>query len=292
MSLSRGHKQTLIILIVCLLGVAVAGYAAYGNSLFSKTTQQEVTGISPALSGNSVIPESGDWRNQFLTSGSSTIAVKSAQTSTSSSEPETLTGQFGKKFFEQYMYLKQNNLSENPEAIKALVDQTTSNLVDAAPQARVYDVREILISRDSGTTADRAYANAIGSIFSANMPTRDAATVALQALDEEDQSKIKEVEAIAAAYDRILSGALATAAPKSFAGFHTNLINSVSAMSFASRGMTKVFSDPVQSIAALAVYEKSLGQMRDALLDLKFAFSQEGLEFGSTEPAIIFSLVK
>ncbi len=292
MSLSRGHKQTLIVLIVCIVGVAVAGYAAYGNSLFSRMTPKKTSTVSPVISGGSVVPESGDWRKQFLTTGSSSIAVSASSAKTIISEPETLTGQFGKKFFEQYMYLKQNNLNEDPQAIKALVDQTTTNIVDAAPQARVYDVREIRISQNSGASSDRVYANAVGTIFSANMPAHDAATVALQALDEEDQSKIKEVEMIAAAYDRMLSSTLATEVPKSLAGFHTNLVNSMSAMSFASRGMTKVFSDPLQSIAALAVYEKSLGQMRDALLDLKFAFSQEGLEFSSTEPAIIFSMVK
>lgn len=292
MSLSRGHKQTLIVLIVCMLGVAIAGYAAYGDSLFDDDVSPPTERVTPAVSGSPVIPDSGSWRSQFLGTGSSSIAIPVAPPTDVPLEPETLTGQFGKKFFEQYMYLKQNNLSEDPQAIKALVDQTTGDLIDAAPTARVYDVREIVISQGSGATVDRAYANAIGTIFSTNMPAHDAAMVALQALDEEDQDKIKEVETIAAAYDTMLRSALSTAAPKSLAGLHTNLVNGLSAMSFASRGMTKVFSDPIQSIAALATYEKSLSQMRDALLDLKFAFSQAGLQFAADEPAIIFSLVK
>ncbi len=293
MSLSRQHIQTLVILIVCILAVAGAGYAAYGGPLGKKTDQvkRDDAIISTSSTEQNAITPSGDWKKQFLT-GSSTIRASGATKTTVSSEPETLTRQFGKKFFEQYMYLKQHNLSEDPQAIKTLVDQTTSDLVDAAPQARVYDVREVTISTASDAASERIYANAVGVIFSAHMPHADAATVALQALENEDPSQIKNVESIADSYDAILTGILATPAPASLAAFHVHLVNGVSAIAFGSRGMTKVFTDPIQSIAALATYEKSLGQLRDGLLDLKFIFSQHGIQFSSSEPATIFSMIK
>jgi hypothetical protein len=277
---------------VCILAVAAAGYAAFGTSVSEKTDQiKQVDAVVSSSTEQGTISSSVDWKKQFLT-GSTTIKTSGTAEKTVPSEPDTLTGQFGKKFFEQYMYLKQNNLSEDPQAIKALVDQTTNNLVDAAPQARVYDIREINISTSQDSGLERVYANAIGTIFSAHMPTSDAATVALQALEDEDPSQIKTVESIASSYDAILTGILSVPAPQSLATFHVNLVNGVSAIAFGSHGMTKVFTDPIQSIAALATYEKSLGQLRDGLLDLKFVFAQHNLQFSSAEPAIIFSMIK
>lgn len=290
MSLSYRHKQTVIIFIVCILGVGAAGYAVYGKSWQNKTPNiptNEVVGTTPTEA--STIPDASDWKKQFLTSSTSTKSTfKSADVAdVEPKEPETVTGQFGRRFFEQYMILKQSNLTENPEAVKAVVDQNIANLVEAAPQARVYDVREISISQNSGSIEERNYMNAVGTLFSLYMPKKDAATIALQALEQDDRTKIKEVESIATAYETILKQLLSIPTPKSLAGYQVKLVNAVSAVSFASKGMTNVFADPLQSIPALAVYEKSIGQFRDALLDLKFFFNQRNIQFSNNEPAII-----
>lgn len=290
MSLSYRHKQTVIIFIVCILGVGVAGYAVYGKSWQNKTPDAQRNGVVDVVSTDTTpIANTDDWKNQFLIS--STSAEKSFKgttlANTEPKEPETITGQFGKRFFEQYMILKQSNLTENPEAVKAVVDQNIANLVATAPQARIYDVREISLSQNSGSTEERGYLNAVGTLFSSYMPKKDAATIALQALEEDDRTKIKEVESIATAYETILKQLLLIPTPKSLAGYQVKLVNAVSAVSFASKGMTNVFADPLQSIPALAVYEKSIGQFRDALLDLKFFFNQRNIQFSNNEPAII-----
>jgi hypothetical protein len=271
-----------------VLGVLVAGYAAYGSSLVGqKPETSPIKDISVTPQTEAVISTSTDWRNQFLTTGTNAITTKSSGAKKEPEEPETLTGQFGKKFFQQYMYLKENNLSEDPGAIKALVEQTTQNLVDAAPLARIYDVREIKISTSAGVAAERAYGNTIGSLLAAYVPRQDAGTIALQALEQEDQSRIKEVEVIASSYNTLLKEILAIPAPASLATYHVALVNALSAMQFSSQGMTKVFTDPIQSVGALSIYQKSVGQFRDALLDLRFIFTQDGVTFSTTDAAII-----
>lgn len=289
MSLSYSQRQTLIILVVCVLGVLVAGYAAYGDSVLPKKSETlpigDISATPPQT--EAIISTSTDWRKQFLTVGTNTITTKSSATKKEPEEPETLTGQFGKKFFQQYMFLKENSLSEDPGAIKALVEQTTQNLVDAAPLARVYDIREMNISTTDGAAAGRAYGNAIGSLFAAHMPQQDAATIALQALEQEDQSKIKEVEVIASAYTALLKEVLSNPVPASLSTYHVSLVNALSAMQFASQGMAKVFVDPIQSVSALSVYQKSVGQLRDALLDIRFVLTRDGVTFSPADPAII-----
>lgn len=294
MSLFRPHKQTLVISVVCILGVAIAGYAAYGSPMAKKTignpSDTSAIGISPQTEESAPL-EAGDWKSQFLSQGSSSIATARKATSSEPDEPYTLTGEFGKKFFQQYMYLKQNNLNEDPAAIKDLVDRATGDFVATAAQARVYDLREMNVTKESGAAAERAYANTIGSILSAYMPRQDAATVALQALETENEAKTKEIVAIASAYDAVLKKILAVPTPIALGTYQTNLVNGISSMSFSSQGMTKVFSDPIQSIVALGTYEKSLEKLRNALLDIKFYFSTNGMQFGANEPASIISIM-
>lgn len=288
MSLSYSHRQTLIILVVCVLGVLIAGYVAYGSSMSPRTTETpQISDISVTPQSEEAISTSTDWRKQFLTAGTSTITAKITKIDPSSVEPETLTGQFGKKFFEQYMYLKQNNLADDPTAVKALVEQTTQNLVDAAPTARMYDLREIKLSSATSVSAEYAYANIIGASFSAHMPKQDPGTIALQALEQEDKTKMKLVEAAAMSYTAMLKEVLSTSAPTSLSKYHLNLVNALSSMEFSAQGMTKVFNDPIQSVAALSIYEKSVGKLRDALLDLRFILTQDGVTFSSTDSAII-----
>lgn len=296
MSLSYRHKQTAIIFIVCILGVGVAGYAAYGPALWQNTAKNNATDSVVTASATKTDTEnsSDEWKEQFLTQTVNGTPTQSATTKVSVEpiEPETLTGQFGKKFFEQYMFLKQSNLTENPEAVQAVIDQSVGNVVNAAPLPRVYDIREMNISTKLiGESYERAYINSVGALFSAYMPKQDAATVALQALENEDKTRVKEIEAIATAHETILKQMLAITAPSSLATYHVNLVNAVSSLSFSSRGLTNIFADPLQSIPALAVYEKTIGQLRNALLDLRFFSTQHDIQFASTEPAtIIFSM--
>jgi hypothetical protein len=294
MSLSYRHKQTVIIFTICILGVGAAGYAAYGGNLQRTTSETSSNRVVVTTSADiTPISSTNDWKNQFLSQSTST---KTAYGSVNASplepkEPETLSGQFGKKFFEQYMYLKQNNLSEDPTAVKALVDQTTQNLVEGAPLPTQYDVRNVSVATGNDLAAEKAYANMLGSILSAYMPPQDPAILASQALEKNDPTMIREVEVASASYATMLKKMLAVPTPPLFIKNQVNLINGVSSMVFVSEGMSKVFSDPIQGLVALALYEKSLGSLQGALLDLKYIFSMDQLQFSSTDPAIVFTLI-
>lgn len=295
MSLSYRHKQTVIIFIVCILGVGAAGYAVYGKSWQNKTPnipKSEVLGTAPAEAG--AISDTNDWKKPFLMSSTSTknTLKSTAVIETEPEEPETVTGQFGKRFLEQYMILKQNNLIDNQEAVKAVIDQGVDSIVSSAPQPRTYDVRNIIVAKSDDKVSRKIYANSVGNIISTYMPKDDAAIIATKALEEEDKDLIKKIETTASSYATMLSKILEVPTPKSLLNNQIGLVNSISSMSFVSDGMSKVFSDPIQGLVALAIYEKSLLSLQNSFLDLKYAFSTDNIEFSSTDPGIIFTLIK
>ncbi len=295
MPLFYPHKQTAIIFIICILGVlGTIWYVGRGNAR-SQQASNVMSGQqnTQVIQVGTAIATTTDWQKQFFANSTSTKLKNSTLTTNdpSTNEPETVTGQFGKKFFEQYMLLKQNNLTEDPTAIKAVVDQNIGDIVSTAPQAQVYDIRNVLIATTDNLAAERTYANTVGEILSLYDPKGDAATIATEALDKNDTSRIKEIEDIANLYSIMLKKLLAVPAPKTINQNHLALINAVSSMVFVSQGMSKVFIDPLQSIVSLAVYEKSLTSLQNSLLDLKYNFSQKGIQFSSNEPGIIFTLI-
>ena len=294
MPLFYPHKQTAIIFLVCILGVlATVWYVGTGrvrnqgvDSLADKQGLQ-VTQSTEAFSTTT------DWQKQFFVQSTTTIPQSKtlAVNDQSPNEPETVTDKFGKKFFEQFMLLKQNDLIDDPDAVKAVVDQNMNDIVDSAPEARVYDIRNVLLSPNIGILAEKTYANSVGEILTLYMPQNDAAIIATQALEKNDPSRINEIQAVTGSYSTVLKKLLEVPAPKSLADELLALINSMSAMVFISEGMSKVFSDPLQSMVSLAVYEKSLVSLQNALLDLKFAFNDDQVVFSSTDSGNVFNLI-
>lgn len=293
MPLFYPHKQTGIIFIVCTICVlGTIWYVKRGDANIQKTSEivynKQNTNVTPI---GSIFASTTEWQKQFFASPNTNDTKTSLANTQNTKEPETVTGLFGKKFFEQYMLLKQNDLTEDPTAIKAVIDKNMSDLVSTAPQAQTYDIRNVLTTQNSEVVDDRVYANIVGEILSSYLPRKDAAIIATEALEKNDPSMIKEVESISSSYSVMLKKLLATPAPKTLSTNHLNLINAVSAMVFVSQGMSKVFSDPIQSMIALAVYEKSFASLQNALLDLKYNFSQKSINFSKDEPGIIFTLI-
>lgn len=296
MAILYPHRQTLLITLVCT--AVVGGTFWYVNRVplaqGDYTPEVSTTDVVKGSIDTSV-STSTDWRSQFFTSRSADANASGkapAVTTPIASQPETFTDRFGKEFFTQYMLLRQNNQIENPDAVKSVVDQTMNNFVSSAPEAPVYDQRNVTISTDTSINAAQIYANTVGSIISTYAPAQDAATIATQALEQNDESLLSSIPSIAAAYSTMLNKLLAVPVPQTFVAAHAKLINSVSGMAFISQGMSKVFSDPVQGLVALAVYEKSVTSFREALLDLGYAFSQKGMQFTARDPAFIFNTIK
>lgn len=295
MPLFYPHKQTAIIFIICALGVlGTILYVGRGDLSTKKIPTDSSAGQDiQVTSTGTVFASTTEWQKQFFANSTTSILQVARENSKNASakEPETLTGQFGKKFFEQFMVLKQNDLADDQTAIKAVIDQNMNDFVSTAPQAKTYDIRSVLITPTDDLTAERTYANTVGEILVMYIPKKDAAIIATEALEQNDPSRIREIIAIADSYSTMLKKLLAVPAPKTISVNHLNLINAASSMMFVSQGMSKVFEDPIQTMISLAVYEKSFASLYNALLDLKYNFSQKSIQFSNSEPGIIFTTI-
>ena len=249
MARSYPHKQTIIIFIICVIGVA--GTAAYAR------TQPVITeNISP---------------KQYV--------------------PDTLTDQFGKNFFARFMLLQQGELTEDPDSIKKVIDQSLDEMVREAPMPQTYGKKDIVIIGYGDPSSQKTYANAVGATFHLYMPKQDAATIATEALEDNELEKLAAIDDIIRAYEALLRGLLAIPTPENLSAYHVGLVNGASSMLFVSQGMRKISTDPIQGLVALSMYASAQESMRIGLLQLGDHFSQAGVTFSNTEPGILFTQI-
>lgn len=288
------HKQTILIALICIL--AVGGTLLYVQDKKSKVfaINRQINQVQDEIYNTDTIEisTSTDWKKQFFVEPPVNTDKARLKAETKPSAPLTATEKFGKDFFEQFMILKQNNLTENSEAVNNFVTKTTGELVASSPQAKTYSLVDTLVSPNTDNVSIRNYANTVGSILSKHMVPGDAALIATQALQANNEKMIKKIDPLIKAYSNILKDLLLVRVPKPYSQLHLNLINAVSAMHFGSVGMTKVFSDPIQSLAALATYENTVGNLRDSLLAYKYEFSLSNIEFSASEPAGVFYIIQ
>ncbi|MFA6315482.1 MAG: hypothetical protein WC648_03910 [Candidatus Paceibacterota bacterium] len=298
MAIFYPRKQTAIIFIVCLVVIIAAMYFS-DTSLVAKKAKQ-LNDSSPVIAVKTddtktiKTLDGKDWKEQFfdVTKNSSAYKAEPQTEVTSIEEPVTVTDQFGRDFFARYMLLKQNNLTEDDESIKAVIDQSMDEIATQVSQPKLYFRKDILVSENSGPVAIKTYANAVGSLFYAKAPRENAALIASQALDANDPAELVSIPPIINSYTALLADLKRLPVPKELADHHIDLINGISAMLFVSDGMNKVFTDPIQSLVALNLYGTAQDALRGSLLQFKIYFADNKISFTPAEYGSFFATIK
>ena len=296
MAIFYPRKQTLIITVISALAVAGVAYYVHTTNPSSNTNSAALA-IDSATSTNildaSLKNISADWKSQFLETTTPAIDVKNSKSVAPTTDDQTtLTGQFSKNFFARYMLLKQDDLQDDQDSVNNVVNQSLLDLAQSAPQPKNYTSKDIVVSKADDATSIRAYADAVGTLFNANTPSGDPATIAGDALNNNNPKGLSDINGIVKDYQNILTGLLKMPVPAPMAIYHVDLINGVSSMMFISEGMNKVFSDPAQGLVALNIYGSAQDSLHSALLEFKSAFNQNGMAFAQNEPGYFFSTIQ
>jgi len=225
MALSYPHKTTVITFLVC--GLAVAGMATYvmgEKRAHSGNYRANVVASADILPTDSIVSNT-DWQKDFPKISNTT--VKPSPTSTGNVEEETLTDQFGKSFFTQFMNLQQNGQTNNGQAVQSTVDQAISDLAFTADQPTTYDLVDIKTSSKNDEASIRAYANTIGSLFYSHAPRADAIAIATEALEKSDMKIFGQLDPVITSYSTLVKNYLTISPPSELAPYHVDLINGV-----------------------------------------------------------------
>lgn len=284
------HKQTLFIGTISIAIIAGAIYYANPDFLIKKNAWLNVgakeNNTALVMSNIEYLPDS-DWKKSFANAPS----VQAYTKSTTNKESETLTDRLGKDFFTRYVELRQNNLSGSEQSVKSAMDQTIDSAVTVAPKPKIFNASEIKVTENSDPASIRSYANNIASAFIKYGPRIDPTTIAVEALEKEDNSMIAKIKPITSSYNNLVKSVQTIFVPRSLSSQHLRLLNALNSMLFVSQGLEKVLEDPMQSMIALGMYNESKESIRSSLYSISNYLNKNTIYFDTNEPGIFFSTI-
>lgn len=227
-----------------------------------------------------------DWRDQFL----SAPAVNLTEVSTSDYlPPETLTGQLGVSLMEGLITIKgASSLGKTEEMVVA---ESIKKLEKIATADKIYDVRDIIITKDSSDEAIRTYGNTLANILiTKSIPGLDNELLILKNQLESNDPKGKEtLTALAGVYKDYRDSTLNTPVPERFVKTHLDLVNVYNAVYNDIETMTKASNDPMLPYVRLKRYEDDIQGMALAFTNAYNALVPYARVFKADDPAMVFA---
>ena len=167
-------------------------------------------------------------------------------------EPNTLTGQFSRTFFETYVQTDASG-DLSPERMDAFLNASLVSLEKDA-QDELYTKEDILIGETSGSTL-RAYGNSVLEIIARHsFASENELAIFERALQSDSEAELEKLTNIADAYDAILTDTLTLHVPSELAFEHLALVNSYLAIRNDIRAMENSFTDPLYALVRVKRY--------------------------------------
>lgn len=206
----------------------------------------------------------------------------------------TLTDAMGQQVLNEILLNKKISDTLSPEDASSISESMIS-AIDQASQSIIitkYTIADIKIFIPSKDSQIKDYGNTLGAISKKYLgPLPQSELIIYQeALINQDKEKIKELEAIALAYENISKDALQMQVPKEFASDHLSLINSCEQISKELKNMQKALIDPALGLVSFKQYLDTAQNVFDALTNINSRFEIKGIIFNEQEPGNIFKL--
>jgi hypothetical protein len=269
MALSYPRAQTVAIFVVCAIAVGATAWYVKGQSPTEQNTTSKVALAVAAASPmvNTALPAT-DWRAQFY-SGAKSDSFKATPAKSAVSQkdpPLTATDILARNFMISYMQMHQAGLDSNPDSINSAANQMISNSISSVQLPRSFDISSIHTTTATDRATLTAYGNAVSAILNSYIPDQNhnEATLATQALDQNDMTLLKKIDPIIANYREAASALMLLQVPKPVAQYHLNLINGIAIALFNAKALRNLENDPLTGLAAISMEMQALQTMSDA----------------------------
>jgi hypothetical protein len=126
------------------------------------------------------------------------------------------------------------------------------------PKAPTYSLKNLNISTDNSDAALAAYSEKVSGAMQsfASVHTTNELALVTAALNTKDVRKLEGLGTIATQYANLDKNLLAIKTPSGIASLHLRLVQSYANIEVLIMVMQKMFTDPMQGLAALTQYKK------------------------------------
>lgn len=271
------RKQTVVILVVCILAVGgVAFYVRGDPSGIKSPTSNELVGVS--ATAQEALPENADWRQQFIDKSSTSTTFRSTAKA-ASSEPEKLTATdlLGRSFLTKYGELQQSGLITDNDTVTSVMSQVTSEALENLPSPKTFSITELAYAA-STSEALSAYIKTVTKAFAVHTPKQNEAQIATQALNSNDMSLLKNIDPIVKSYSDLLGILKATPVPAPLAQQHIYLLNNVSLAVYTAEAMRHMDTDPVRGLTGASLGLAAMQNIANALYSINDYLVASGVQ--------------
>lgn len=207
---------------------------------------------------------------------------------------QTVTGQFAKEFFADYIALRQQGQELDEDSKNFLINNTINSLSNKLTSTRQYSISDILTSEDISSAAIKQYGNEMGAIIIEHSTDKDndnegEVVILRRALENNDAEELKKLDPIILVYRNILRDMLNTIVPQNASSAHLSLVNGVVAIADTIEGMRATFYDPVVALSSAAVYHENVQKLFDGFQDLDKYFKEQNIVFDENDNGHIFA---
>ena len=248
------------------------------------------------LSGDSDRNNNPDWKDLLnkTTSASTTEAAKktavSEETKKRLEDPNNLTASFSKNLYTASAYAQKNgelSTAQQEELVSSIVQGESDKIV-----IKTYTLDDLTIAKKENETTQRAYGNALGTIFKeAQKYKLEVADVsAIKAyLTNKDPAPLASLVIKKNNTTIIINELLKLPVPYSASPYHLLLINRMSAYRTSLEGLSTADTDPMRATIAFKSYVPSFQLVASSIASMQIYFKLQNVTFKSNEPGYVLT---
>jgi len=229
--------------------------------------------VSPNVTDGEAVAQ-GLVKPQFATATTTPVDTKSLPGVDAG--PQTLTDQFARQLFGQYLAQHANG-QPTPEEIATFVEQGVANLQSNNAVPDTYTTSN---ARPSGSGPDAliSYATSIDGVLSgAPQFPQSELDYFSDAVERGQTAELKQVRQIGASYSNMAKAYIALPVPKEALVPHTAVANAFARLGADITDMSTISTDPLRGYIGLAAYQNDAPRLITALAALDRVFEAENV---------------
>ncbi len=281
-----------------LIGFAIVAGAYTINSLNKKvvespTSADSVANVSQAPERVAITVKDSDndgiedWQDEFLTA--EPIVLEKNQVEYT--PPDTLTGKVGVNFMQSILTAKtRGQVGLTNEQI---ITDTVNQIKSEGTKDKIYDIRDINITKDISETSIKNYGNAMADAINNNAIQKKIRSqmeiiediTKNGTVTEEDVSDLKILSDI---YLGTFNDSLKIPVPSIFVKEHLDLMNVYNALYNDALGVSVVLDDPLLALIRIKRFNDDSKGMSIALENMYLALEKSSYIFTTNDSALLF----
>lgn len=194
------------------------------------------------------------------------------------SGPTTLTDQFGKEFFGQYLLARGKGEPSSSE-VATFAEQGVSVLKQNHATPDAFNQGQVKVS-GTGPDALLVYAASVEKIITKvdAGKSKDELGYFSDAVYKNDAAALIAVKKYSKDYDTAGRALMSVSVPKELATSHLKLANALMHVSESIGDMSSIQTDPLRAMLGMATYKDTSAEGRDALKDMGQVFKSENVQ--------------